>query len=452
MIRRLPAAIVVAGGLVFLSPGIALAHGIGGRLDLPVPLSYFVVAAASALVLSFVALALLWPEPRLNRPISERRLVVIPRWLGVSLGAAGVVGLLLVVGQVVPSLLGIEQVRGRPTIAPVLVWVVLWLVIPFLAAFIGNWYRAINPWGSIGSALRIGETEKNDLLDRFGIWPASVALVAFAWLELISPDSGNPAALGWAAIIYSGYLFGSMALLGRETGLVVADLFTGYNRIISAISPLGRDGDGYLVWRGWLRALPVLPPWPGLTFFVLAAIGTVTYDGASGTVWFRTATQSLIQSPPGQTVLLLGCIGVVSAAYWSASWLAARLSQGTDASRVARRFAHTLIPIALAYAVAHYFTLIIFEGQQLFSAISDPFALGWDLFGTADRSVDFFITATEPIWYFQLAVIVVGHVLGVVLAHDRALVDFGPDAVRSQYAMLVLMVALTSLGLVILAG
>jgi hypothetical protein len=370
-------------------------------------------------------------------------------WL---LGAVGVLGLLLVVGQVVPPILGLDRVRGRPTIAPVLVWVVMWLVVPFLAAIFGNWYRAINPWGTIGSALPFGKSEKRDLLARFGVWPAGVALVFFAWFELISPNSGSPAALGWAAVIYSGYLFGSMTLLGRETGMVVADLFTTYNRIFSAISPLGRSSGGQLIWRGWLRALPVIPSWPGLTFFVLAAIGTVSYDGASGTVWFRRAAAGLIDSRLGQTVLLLGSVLLVSAAYWSASWLAARLAPGSDANAVARRFAHTLVPIALAYAVAHYFTLIIFEGQQLISAISDPFGLGWNLFGTADRTIDFFITASEPIWYFQVAVIVGGHVLGVVLAHDRALVDFGADAVRSQYAMLLLMVALTSLGLVILAG
>ena len=121
-------------------------------------------------------------------------------------------------------------------------------------------------------------------------------------------------------------------------------------------------------------------------------------------------------------------------------------------SRGRQRFAHTLVPIALAYAVAHYFTLVIFEWQQLFAAISDPFGLGWDLFGTADRRVNFFIVSSQPIWYFQVASIVVGHVLGVTLAHDRALADFGRDAVRSQYAMLVLMVGLTTLGLTILAG
>jgi ABC-type sulfate transport system permease subunit len=144
---------------------------------------------------------------------------------------------------------------------------------------------------------------------------------------------------------------------------------------------------------------------------------------------------------------------VIGAAYRVASAVAARMV-GDDwtAARVAARFAHTLVPIALAYAVAHYLTLIIFEGQQLIAALSDPFALGWDLFGTADRKVDFFITASEPVWYVQVAVIVTGHVLGVILAHDRALADFGRDAVRSQYAMLLLMVALTTLGLLILSG
>jgi hypothetical protein len=155
----------------------------------------------------------------------------------------------------------------------------------------------------------------------------------------------------------------------------------------------------------------------------------------------------------GQTILLLSATLVVGLAYWLAALAAARMvGGGWTARKVAWRFAHTLIPIALAYAVAHYLTLIIFEGQQLIAAVSDPFGLGWDLFGTAERSVDFFITTTEPIWYLQVGVIVTGHVLGVVLAHDRALADFGPDAVRSQYAMLLLMVALTTLGLMILAG
>lgn len=446
----------VVGGAVlaalWMAPGTALAHGIGGRLDLPVPVSYFVAAAGSVVVVSFVALAMLWPTPRFDSGPLERKLLSIPTWISWLLGLVGIAGLIVVIGQVVPSILGLDTVRGRPSMAPVLVWVMMWLVVPFLSALIGNWYRSLNPWNSLGLVFGVGRTERTDVFARVGVWPAAVVLVAFAWLELISPQSANPAALGWAAVAYTTYLLLAMGFMGRLAATASGDLFTVYNRLFSAVSPFGRSVDGQLVWRGWLRALPALPEWPGLAFFVVAAIGTVTYDGASGAAWFRNATSGLGGSRLGQTALLLGSVLLVALAYWSASWMAARLSPGSDANVVARRFAHTLVPIALAYAVAHYATLIAFEGQQLISAMSDPFALGWDLFGTADRSVNFFLTASEPVWYFQLAVIIIGHVLGVVLAHDRALIDFGKDAVRSQYAMLFLMVGLTSLGLVILAG
>ncbi|HLF42019.1 MAG TPA: hypothetical protein VJA46_00670 [Acidimicrobiia bacterium] len=437
---------------VFLNPVPALAHGIGGRLDLPVPVSYFVAAAGVVIVASFVALAVLWPEPRLQGgPRHDPTRMTISR--NGLLPLFGVLGLILVIGQLVVAALGLTTDPTRPSIAPVLVWVVFWLVVPFAGAVVGDWYTEINPWRALGRSFGIGRAERVWLLDRAGVLPAAALLLAFTWLELINPSSGSPVTLGWAALAYTLALLVAMAYAGRETGLAVFDGFTPYNRMISSISPLGRREDGRLVWRGWLRALTVLPEWRGLAILVCVAIGTVTYDGASGTTWFRSAFGEMAASRLGATLLLLGSVTMIGVAYWVASWAAARMvGGGWTARRVAIRFAHTLVPIALAYAVAHYLTLIVFEGQQLIAAVSDPFALGWDLFGTADRKVDFFVTASEPIWYLQMAVIVSGHVTGVVLAHDRALGDFGPDAVRSQYAMLLLMVALTTLGLLVLSG
>jgi hypothetical protein len=445
----------VVGGallLILLTPGTALAHGIGGRLDLPVPVTYFIAAAGVVIVISFVALAVLWPEPRLQGgPRQEPGRLTIPR-RGL-LPVLGVIGLLLVIGQLVVAALGLTTDPTRPSIAPVLIWVVFWLIIPFTGALIGDWYSDLNPWRTIGRTFKIGRAERLWLRDAVGVLPAAALLLSFTWLELVNHESGSATALGWAALAYTVVMLGTMAYAGLETGLTVFDAFTPYNRLISSISPLGRRGDGKLVWRGWLRALTVLPEWRGLALLVCVAIGTVTYDGASGTSWFKAAFGTMAESVPGGTLLLLASVALIAVAYWLASWVAALMVGGDwTANRVSARFAHTLVPIALAYAVAHYMTLIIFEGQQLIAAVSDPFALGWDLFGTADRKIDFFITTSEPIWYLQLAVIVTGHVTGVVLAHDRALGDFGPDAVRSQYAMLLLMVALTTLGLLILAG
>lgn len=435
--------------VVAIAPGRAMAHGIGGALDLPVTLHYFVIGVVFILVVFFVALARLWPEPRFQDG---------PRYEGSGrsvhtrpiLAAAGVVSLLLVIGQIVPAIFGLDRDPTRPTIAPVLVWVVFWLVVPFASPLIGSWYTDINPWRSL---VRRDDMDKTHSLRRPGVWPAAIIFVAFAWFGLVSPDSGDPVTLGAAALAYTVFLAMVVAFAGREHGLASFDAFTPYNRLFSAISPLGRSEGGKLVWRGWFRALTVIPEWPGLWIFVVAMIGTVAYDGASGTDWFDDVTFGLLGSIGGQTALLVLSVVVVSIGFWLASFVTAKLTNSSvTTTKVTQRFAHSLVPVALAYAVAHYFTLIIFEGQQLFAAISDPFGLGWDLFGTADRRVDFFIVSSEPIWYFQVASIVGGSLLGIALAHDRALADFGGEAVRPRYAMLVLMVGLAALGLTILAG
>jgi hypothetical protein len=429
-----------------------MAHAIGGRTDLPVPLEYFLVGAALVLLLSFVALASLWPEPRLQeRPDhSASRGPTIPSW---PFGVIGLLGLLLMIGQLFVPLLGMVPDPTRPTIAPVLFWVGLWLFVPFISVAVGNWYATLNPWRALSRFYRLGRVERPQVLDRVGLWSASVLLVALTWLELISSLPGSPTVLGLVALGYTLFLLVAVGVVGLETGLVAFDLFTTQNRLFSAISPLGRTRDGQLVWRGWLRALPAIPQWRGLWVFVVAMIGTVTYDGASEASWFGDLTARMGRTEVGETLLLVATVVVIGLSYLGASAAASRLSHARPGTmEVAQRFAHTLVPIAFAYAFAHYFTLVIFEGQQVIAALSDPFGLGWDLFGTAERRIVFFITTTTPVWYVQVASIVVGHVLGVVLAHDRALADFGPDAIRSQYAMLILMIALTSLGLLVLAG
>jgi len=433
--------------LIVAIPAPARAHGIGGRADLPVPIEFFLYGAGVVLVVSFIALALLWPEPRLQD--GPRRKLVTNRpigWPGSVLAVIGMGGLLAVV---VAGLIGIQN--SSRNVAPVLVWVDFWLVVPFLGALVGNLYTYLNPWRTIGSV--VGGEERPEQLARWGVYPAALALLLFTWLELVAPDGGQPRSLAIAALVYTAYAIGLMAWAGRSTGLQMGDAFTTYNRLISSISPLGRDEEGRWVRRGWIRALPVLPQWRGLTLFVVLMIGTVSYDGLSGTEWWRTLLGSASGAVWAESVGLLAVSVVIGAGYWLASWGAVKLAEDDRTpGEVAAAFAHTLVPIALAYAFAHYFTLVLFEGQLLFSTLSDPLGQGWDLFGTADRAISYWMSP-RVVWYVQVAAIVGGHVTGVALAHDRALAIFHPvRAVRSQYAMLVLMVALTSLGLTILAA
>ena len=119
-----------------------------------------------------------------------------------------------------------------------------------------------------------------------------------------------------------------------------------------------------------------------------------------------------------------------------------------------RAFAHSLIPIAAAYVVAHYFSLLAYNGQDLWRLASDPLGDGSDLLGGAGASIDYSVLTATAIWYAQVLALVGGHVAALVLAHDRALVVYGSAkaAARSQIVMLVLMVCFTCLGLWLLSA
>lgn len=465
MRRRLVVAAVVAATVLSTASPV-FAHGLGGRGDLPVPFSAFVIGAGLALVISFVMLSARWHEPRLQTVEVRSTRHGSGRWRTVA-KVAGLVafGLVIVDGFLAVYTEGAPVASVR--IAPVLIWVYFWLVVPFAAAALGDAWRWLNPFRTIAEWVNGDSVERPEAVTRFGVWPAAVAFVAFTWLELVSAGSGSSETLTMAAFVYTLYIMGATRVFGVETGLRSFDAFSIYNSLIAGLSTFDLDPEPAAVGtavdgattvtvarRGWLRAITATPLVPGLTAFVVAMIGTVTYDGLTEAAWWRDSIDSGLRSNTlFQTAALVGVVAVMGTAYLGAAALASKLAGSDRTARdVARSFAHTLVPIGLAYAVAHYFTLILFEGQQIINALSDPFGQGWNLFGTADRATSFFLEP-QAVWYVQVAVLVVGHIGGVVLAHDRALAEFGGrNAARSQYAMLVLMVLLTSLGLWLLSG
>lgn len=453
-------AAAVATGAFLVEPGTAFAHGIGGRADLPVPVSWFAVGAGVVIVITFVMLNSMWTEPRLleepTRPATRSRATRIGAR---CLQVVGIAGLAIVV------IAGFgDGTASSLNVTPALVFVMFWLVVPFVGIVIGDWWHWLNPWATLSKWINRGRPEREDWVQRFGVWGATAAFIAFTWLELVAPDNSDPSYLATAAVVYSVAVLAAGFFAGPHSGLRLFEAFHTYNQLTAAIAPVElvpHDAVGTttvaatpgVVRRGLLRALPAIPEWPGLAAFAVAMIGTVTYDGLSSTEWWSTVFADVRREVWFGTVALIGIVCIVGLLYYGASAAAARLAgTGWTARSVASRFAHTLVPIGVAYAFAHYFTLVLFEGQLLLISASDPLGQGWNLFGTAEWSVNFFLSP-EVVWYIQLVTIVAGHVAGVVLAHDRALADFGDEvAVRTQYAMLALMVALTSLGLFVLAG
>lgn len=465
---------VAIGALSLLLPSTAAAHGLAGPRTLPIPEWLFAWAAAIVLVVSFVALSVLWPRPRLAA-LAVGRSVATPAALRrtgrIVLGALGVVIWALVVWA---GLTGTSNVQAN--IAPTMVYVGFWVGIPVLSLLVGDLWRALSPWRAIADASAwIGTRIAGPgnlprplpYPERAGLLPAAAVLLAFGWLELAAPNRDDPALLGVLALVYGAAMLIGTSVYGTRF-LDHADGFAQYFRLAGSLAPLRwHDGRLHVRWPG--TGLVEVRPERGLAAVVLVLIGTTTFDGLSGgELWNNDGAigpwlEDLFvgiglginaASAVARTLGLLAVVGIV----WGFVWVGILGIHRVDPTRytpaqLLGRFAPTLAPIAIGYAVAHYCSLLAQGGQTLAYLASDPRGDGSDWFGTAGWGVDYGLLTGDSGWYVQVAALVLGHVAGLVAAHDLALRTFrGPRAAaRSQYWMLAVMVGFTSLGLWLLS-
>jgi hypothetical protein len=449
-----------------------LAHGLVARSDLPIPEWLFGWAAAMVLVVSFVALAILWPEPRLER----ERWRPLPGEIGRLLGSrpvevvCGAIGVFLLGVVVYAGLRGAQSPTAN--FAPTFVYVIFWLALLPASILLGDVFKAFNPWRAIGRTVGwiAGKAARGDLPaplaypKRLGHWPAAAGIFAFAVLELVASNGDRPENLAIATLVYSALTFVAMALYGVETWISRGEAFSVYFNLFSRISAI-ETRDRVVGLRRPLSGLPALRPMAGTVPLLAVMIGSVTFDGASeAPIWTGIAPdiasffQDVGLSPQNALELtfligLTATVLIVYGFYMLGALGAKSVGGGFSTMRLARGFVHSLVPIAFAYVAAHYLTLLLFQGQSIAFLASDPLGDGSDLFGTADSQIDYTVIGANATWYWQVGFVVVGHVAALTLAHDRALAlyDRAKLAVRSQYWMLAVMVGFTSLALWLLS-
>ncbi len=481
--RKLP---FLLGGLAVAAlaiPASAQAHGIVGRADLPIPVWLFSWAAAIVLVVSFVALSTLWRTPQLQEQ-HRRALVRLPpalEWLACLVG----VGLFVLV--VYSGFAGAQVTQAN--FAVTFIYVVFWVGTPLASVLFGDVFRAFSPWRTCARVLSalIGHTRAPTSSSRphaardrgryiaplrypewLGMWPSVATIVSFAWLELIyvPADRDHPATLAVLSLAYFTVALTGMMLFGIEEWGGRAEGFGAYFNLLSRLSAVVRDEDGVICLRRLLSGITDLEIRPGTVALICAIIGTTTFDGFSnGGVWrnIEPSLQSVFadlgfnQTPAlelAYSVGMLFCLGLVAGVYRLGIAGVHSVSTRYDTRELTHAFAHTLVPIGFAYVLAHYFSLLIWQGQAVVYLASDPLGNGANLLGTSGFQIDYRIVSFAAIWYVQVAALLTGHVGGLALAHDRALVmyDDVEEAVRSQYWMLAVMVAFTSFGLWLLSA
>jgi len=453
--RVVAAAVAVA----LLVPGVAEAHGLVQRQQLPIPQWLFAWAAAAVLVISFFALAVLWPQPRLEqdswRPIRGGRAIASAPVQIIG----GAIGVFLLVVTILAGFLG--SGTALDNWAPTFLLITFWVGLVFASIVFGDIYRAFSPFRAIG---RLLPSLNRPYPERLGRWPAAVGLWIFTWIELVSGWGEDPATLVTAALGYTVLMLAAQVYWGVETWSRRGEAFAVYFNMFARMS-IWEVRDGVLGVRRPLGGLPHLDKAAGTVPFVTVMIGTVTFDGLSqGQLWRDISADvvdlldgigigALTASKIAATFGLLLGVGLVAGFYRLGIEGARSVGGGLSFSKLEFGFIHTLVPIAAVYVAAHYLTFLVFEGQAIIYLASDPFGQGWDLFGTVNSGIDYSVFPQEDTWYVQVAVVVVGHVAALMLAHDRALVLYKDPklAVRSQYWMLGVMVGFTSLALWLLA-
>ncbi len=467
--RLFARALGALGLAALLFPAGAQAHGIVGRADLPIPVWLFSWAAAVVLVVSFVALSALWRSPQLQSE-HRARLVRLPGVLG---WIASVIGLAVFALVLYSGFAGSQVWSANFSVT--FIYVIFWVGVPIASVLLGDVFAVLSPWRSCARAVRWAGTRLVPRAfarpamrypQRLGQWPAVIALVGFAWLELVYVERDSPSTLAWLSLGYFVVMLVGMLLFGVEEWRECGDGFGAYFGMLSGMSALCTDEQGTLYARRPLSGLTSMAVRPGTVGLVCAVIGTTTFDGFSNDVVWRKlephlqsfyATLGFHQTPAielAYTTGLLLCIALILGVYSLGIKGVRSVSSRYDAGELSRSFAHTLVPIGFAYVLAHYFSLLIWQGQAIGYLASDPLGNGANVLGTSSYQIDYNIISFAAIWYVQVAALVAGHVGGLTLAHDRALGLYRgtQEAVRSQYWMLTVMVAFTSFGLWLLSA
>ncbi len=434
------------------------AHGVGGRLDLPLSEWQVAWAAAVALVFSFAALGYFWHKPLLKKLSLGRSTFNVFIKASLLKIVFRYISLILFLVVVVAGFIGQDNTVAN--LAPITVFVIFWIGIAFASALFGHIWKNLSPWETLGNLvdrIRVkGREEETAPKWLTSGWSALLPISVFHWFELAYHDGASPRVLGWWISIYT---IGLMTIAWKW-GWSQARKAEGFDVLFSALAELSpfnvRGNDSQKPKKIYIRV-----PFVGVSNYemtpsqlavVLAALGGTAFDGFSRTRFWseiivgRTKWELTLFN----TIGLIWIVALVGVAYHLAGKLGSRTTGDPNFSE---RFGASLIPILFGYDLAHYFSLLLLEGQAFKVLISDPFGRGWDIFGTSTDAINWTLISAGAIGWVQVLSIVGGHLVGVLVSHDRGIEKFElKEAMRSQYPMLAVMVLYTMFGLVLMTG
>ena len=401
-------------------------HGIGSVGDLPIPFETVLNISAWVIILTFVFLKISW-----KKSVLIQREVLVEQnqpWLGKMFGV------LILSLLILPGLISNEE--AKTSITPLIIWVFLWIGVPVLGLVFGDIYSKFNPLSIIPSPEKKPST----------VWFATALFLGLTWFELVWRKPGNPTHIGIIFILLMLITTGTRIIFGKAS-IEVDPLHLLHHLYAKLRFTVSKP-----IYKNMLENIANLSNFKGMEYFILLMIGTVTYDGLRGTTFWYNLFGSSTLDITFSTFAFLGINIVIIGSYRFACWFALKVSgEKQDLNNISLLFGHTMLPIAFAYHVTHYLSLLLYESQTILYRLNDPYGIGWNLFGIDEVTINYFLTPVA-LWGIQVFVTLAGHMLSVVLAHDLAIKLFGhQQSDKTQYIFLLITVGLTLQALFVLS-
>lgn len=448
----------------------AQAHSSTGGIVMLLPTGYVIVAGAVTVAATFILTSLL---PDRFATSLHGSVLRFPQMPNIPLSFVSLLFFLFLVFMVSAGLFG----AADPTLNPLphFIWSVFWVVLVLAHGLLGPLWRVFNPWtGPLALvrralSIRVGIRPLMVLPERLGYGLAIVQFFAFAWFELVSLSPEDPKRLATVVALYWTVNLVGMIVCGEEPWKQRAEPFSILLDLIGRLAPLNLEqtavGEGRVVlgWPGH-RLFPVAPLPVSAILFVLLVLSTLSFDGLSSTFfWFGQLGLNPLDFQGRSTVVvsstlgLMACFAVFVLVYFAIVWIGCRLAGVARTLPVAGVLIFSILPISLSFQFAHYLTLAMVGLQDFAVAISDPFSLGQDWFGTVNLRVttsflnDF--DSVAMIFAAQAIAVTIGHVLAVLIGHAM-IVDLIEDRrrkIRLEIPLGSLMVLFTIFGLWLLS-
>lgn len=393
-----------------------LAHA-GGAATIDAPLWLLAYGAAAVVLLVTVTLRgrMVVAAAAGDGAVAGAPVVAARRHIS---GATGIVGHVLGVGllAVVVAAALIGPAASAANLAPSAVLTVWWIGLPLACVLVGDVMAWLDPFGTLARPLA-----RTDGGRPAPAWTAAVMLATWTWWVLAFHDGRSPRSLGWFLVAYTAVAVGGAVVWGRRW-LRQGEAF---GALASALAGTGAGALGLLV-----------AVWTGAVAFDLFS-GTRSWvdlaGGSSG--WQRTAWAT-------------ACLAAAIVLAWLVVEATGRLARAREAAEIG------WLATTAGVFVGHGIPAVLLDGQFALALASDPFGRGWDLFGTARRTIDYSPFSPGLVGVLQLVAAAGGAAWGVVAAARslRAGSVPGPAAQRTLWVVGAILALAAAAGVAVLAA